>query len=433
MNKFFFLFVFLLAFSVNAQFKVTGEINNYFNKDVKVRIFNGPSDVLINKVTTDKNGKFTVNIPQKYSGIVRFTDFSNQAILDLLSDNENLNFKVTYQNHTFNDLVINEGKSAQGFKEFSMHEGLNDMKANIFPIIKPLYNETDEFFKAIQKEEQRIQKLSHQTESPLLKYYISISELANTQFDAKIAADIHKDKIQKRLINDNNYLEGTGFMAKLVLDYLRSSIYGATSQEQINTIIEKELDLLLEKADLETPRGQNVLSSVFLVLPSQQFSSLLEKYYDKANALTCEITDELKSNLSAHNNTVLGNVVPNIIFKEPVKGYKSLYDVKADQKIIIFWASWCPACNDEMPYVQEYYRNFKQNGGEIISISLDFDAESFKSATQGFEWVNYTELLQWDTKAVADYGVTVTPTLFLVDKDNKLVKKATHISELVEL
>ncbi|HLV24264.1 MAG TPA: hypothetical protein VKY36_05750 [Moheibacter sp.] len=41
--------------------------------------------------------------------------------------------------------------------------------------------------------------------------------------------------------------------------------------------------------------------------------------------------------------------------------------------------------------------------------------------------------MQWDTQAARDYGITATPTLFLVDKDNKLIKKASHISELVEL
>ncbi|HLV24263.1 MAG TPA: TlpA disulfide reductase family protein [Moheibacter sp.] len=385
MNKFCIVWVFLMALAVNAQFKVSGEINNYANQDIMVRIFNGPTDILINKVTTDKNGKFSVNIPQKFSGIVRLTDTSKQAVLDLLSDNENVNFKATYQNHSFSNLDVKEGKSAQGFQQYLSFEGFNDMKANIFPVIKSLYGENDEFYKAIQKEEQRIETLSPSSDSPLLQYYIAISSLANTQFDGQMAAEIHKDKIEKRLLNDNNYLEGTGFMSKLVLDYLRCSIFGANSQEQINITIEKELDILLDKADLETPRGQNILSSVFLVLPSEQFSTLLEKYYAKANALTCEITDELKTNLSAHNNTVVGSVVPNILFKNPVKGYKSLYDVKADKKIIVFWASWCPACNDEMPFVKEYYRNFKEDGGEIVSISLDFDAESFKSATIDFD------------------------------------------------
>ena len=86
-----------------------------------------------------------------------------------------------------------------------------------------------------------------------------------------------------------------------------------------------------------------------------------------------------------------------------------------------------------MPFVKEYYRNFKENGGEIVSISLDFDDAAFKEATKDFEWVNYTELMHWDTQGIVEFGVTSTPTLFLLDKDNKLIKKASHISELVEL
>lgn len=128
----------------------------------------------------------------------------------------------------------------------------------------------------------------------------------------------------------------------------------------------------------------------------------------------------------------VGNQVPDIKFKEAVKGFKSLYDVKANQKIIIFWASWCPACREEMPFIKEYYQNFKKEGGEIVAISLDFDQNEFKNATKDFDWINYTELSQWDTQGVEEFGVSSTPTLFLVDKDNKLIKKASHISELLE-
>src|SRR5690606_23656383 len=218
MNKFCIVWVFLMALAVNAQFKVSGEINNYANQDIMVRIFNGPTDILINKVTTDKNGKFSVNIPQKFSGIVRLTDTSKQAVLDLLSDNENVNFKATYQNHSFSNLDVKEGKSAQGFQQYLSFEGFNDMKANIFPVIKSLYGENDEFHKASQKEEQGSESFSPSSDSPSRQSYNAISSVANTQCDGQMAAEIHKDKIEKRLLKDNNYLERTGFMSKLVLD-----------------------------------------------------------------------------------------------------------------------------------------------------------------------------------------------------------------------
>src|SRR5690606_23555580 len=160
MNKFCIVWVFLMALAVNAQFKVSGEINNYANQDIMDRIFNGPTDILINKVTTDKNGKFSVNIPQKFSVIVRLTDTSRQAVLDLLRDNENVNFKATYQNHSFSNLDVKEGKSAQGFQQYLNIERLNDMKENMFPVSKSLYGENDEFYKAIQRVEQKIEPIS---------------------------------------------------------------------------------------------------------------------------------------------------------------------------------------------------------------------------------------------------------------------------------
>ncbi len=427
------LVLFSLSFTLNAQFKINGEIQGYENQDILVRIFTGPSDKLINKLTTDKHGKFSVKIPEKYSGIVRLTTSSGTASIEILSDNENVSFTTIYENNAFSELAFSEGKTAIGFQEYLNFEGFNDLKMNIFPVIKSLYSKEDKFYQTVVEEEERINKLNPVTDLALLKYYIQTNDLANAQVEGKPAAEIHKTKILNKLITDNTYLEGSGLMSKLVLDYLRYSVVGATSQEEINSTIEKEIDELLTDADLETPRGQNVLSSIFLVLPQEQFSTLLEKYYAKANALTCEITDELKASLTAHNTIVPGNQVPNIIFKSPVKGYKSLYDVKAEKKIVIFWASWCPACQDEMPFVKEYYRNFKQNGGEIISISLDFDEAAFKEATKDFEWVNYTELLHWDTQGIIEFGVTSTPTLFLLDKDNKLIKKANHISDLVEL
>lgn len=432
MKKFASLLFLIAGILSNAQFKVSGEIKGYPNQTVMVRIFKGSTDKLINKVETDSNGKFSVNIPENYSGIVRLTLPSRHIVLDMLSDNENISFTGTVDKASIDEVVINEGKTAIGFQKYQSYESFKDLKLNIFPMIKTLYKPDDEFYKAVVKEEERISKMSPVTDLPLLKYYIQVSELANAQVDGKLVADMYKNKILTRLTNDNNFLEGTGFMSKLVLDYLRYSIIGAQSQEEINTIVDREIEFLLEKTDLETSRGQNVLSSVFLVLPAEQFSSILDKYYSKANALTCTITDELKAALIAKNSIAVGKKVPNIIFDKPVNGKKSLYDIKADKKILVFWASWCPACNDEMPFIKEYYNNFKKEGGEILAISLDFDEEAFKSATKDFPWFNYTELNQWDTKAVLEYGVVSTPTLFLLDKDNNLVKKANHISELVE-
>lgn len=432
MKKLFSLLVLIFIMSANAQFKISGEIQNFNEKSLLVRINQGPNNKIVNKITTDKNGKFTVNIPEKYHGMINLTDDSKQAIIDILTDNEEVAFKAEYINHDFQNINYTKGKTAIAFNEYQTFQTLQSLKTEIFPVLKSYYNSDEDFFKAIIKEEQRIENLNPSNNSPLLDYYSSLIDLTNTNFDNDESAFEHKQKIMQRLVNDNDNLESSGLLSRLVLNYIRASIFGSKSQAEIQNKVKVAIDQLIDQTIIDTPRGQYVLSAVFEVLPENQFGDLLASYYDMVNALTCELTDELKTNLYAHNMKNPGAEIPNIKFNKAVNGYESLFDIKADKKIILFWASWCPACMSEMPYIEQYYENFKKEGGEIVAISLDYDLNEFENATKNYPWINYTELLRWDTQGVESFGIQSTPTLFLVDKDNKLIKRANHISELFE-
>lgn len=428
-----FLFVFCLSSSfIFSQFKIDGKISNFSNENFIVKIFTGSDSKVINKIKTDDSGKFSVFIPENYSGIISFENNKSGAVFEVLSDNEEVVFDAEFSNNVFKNINFKKGESAKGYDQFKIYENYSNLKNQVFQQIKTYYNKDDDFYKAIEKEENRINTLKPDNNSPLIKYYAQVSDLATAQVESQTVAEIHMNKILNRLVNDNEYLEGSGLMPQLVMNYLRYSLFGKNSPDDVNATLEKEIDKLLDETDIETSRGQNVLTSVFLVLPKAQFGKVLEKYYDKASKLTCEITDDLKASLFAHSNTQEGTVIPNIVFAESVKGFKSLYEVKADKKIVVFWASWCPACRQEMAYLEAYYENFKNEGGEIVGISLDVDEDEFNEATKNYGWVNYTELSKWDTQGVKEFGVGSTPTFFLVDKDNKLIKKTNHLSELVD-
>ena len=178
------------------------------------------------------------------------------------------------------------------------------------------------------------------------------------------------------------------------------------NNQNAEEIIKKSTELLLTKIGLSNIRGQNVMAALLSFLSEQQFPT----YYPEL--------------------VTIGSEVPNIIFGEEVKGKKSLFDIKAKKKLIVFWASWCPACQAEMPHLQEYYTNFRKEGGEIIAISLDGDQQAYQEAIKSYEWYNYSELLKWDSEIAKQYGVNATPTLFLVDKDNKLIKKVHNLKEI---
>lgn len=44
-----------------------------------------------------------------------------------------------------------------------------------------------------------------------------------------------------------------------------------------------------------------------------------------------------------------------------------------DGKVVltVFWATWCPTCVREMPFLQRFYETYRARGLEIVALSLD--------------------------------------------------------------
>ena len=39
--------------------------------------------------------------------------------------------------------------------------------------------------------------------------------------------------------------------------------------------------------------------------------------------------------------------------------------------LVVFWATWCGPCLEEMPALEKYYREHKTDGFEVIALSID--------------------------------------------------------------
>jgi len=91
--------------------------------------------------------------------------------------------------------------------------------------------------------------------------------------------------------------------------------------------------------------------------------------------------------------------------------------------LIDFWASWCMPCRKENPKVVALYNEFHNKGFNIISVSLDSDAEDWKAAIakDGLTWTQVSNLKEMEDPIVKRYGVTLIPTTFLLDESGKVV------------
>lgn len=425
-NKFILPLV-VLGSSVFGQFNVSGQIENYANKHVLVKIFENAEMKLINNAITDNNGNFSVKVPKAYNGFVRI-DLPTGENLSLLTDNKNLKFKTVSGQEMSSKLEILEGNTQKEYNKVLALQPLNEIQNQVFPYLMQMYKPTDEFYTAMVKEDKRIKELKrNENFSPLITY---INELNDLKQKAQTNKDTETlNEIVNHFVKDDVRLEQSGIFNDLVFAYINGKLAVANNQDVEGNLI-AATDEILVKTDIKTTRGQNVLTTILNFVPEKEYANFHKKYVDKVKGLTSNVTDQLKKKVGQSASMQAGSKVPNITFPQPINGKKSLYDIKADQKLIVFWASWCPACQQEIPHIKEFYKNFKSKGGEIVAISLDYDQTAFNSATKDLPWYNYTDLLRWDSPIAAEFGIESTPTLILVDKDNKLIKKIHHISEL---
>ena len=119
-----------------------------------------------------------------------------------------------------------------------------------------------------------------------------------------------------------------------------------------------------------------------------------------------------------------GEQVPDFKLRSPDGKSLKLSDFKGKYVVLDFGASWCPDCRKDIPEIQRMYNNFHGKGVEFVGVSFDTDVEKWKAALQKYKIVypQGSELVKFrETKISKDYGVKWIPSLFLIDKERKVV------------
>jgi peroxiredoxin len=90
--------------------------------------------------------------------------------------------------------------------------------------------------------------------------------------------------------------------------------------------------------------------------------------------------------------------------------------------LLVFGATWCPHFRNEIPELKEIYEKFKDRDFVLLSIDI---GES-KKKVEAFARENslpYMVVLDEKSEAASSYKVYGIPTVFLIDRQGKIVFK----------
>lgn len=125
--------------------------------------------------------------------------------------------------------------------------------------------------------------------------------------------------------------------------------------------------------------------------------------------------------------TELGNKFIDIELPAPDGKTLRAADIVAKSKytLIDFWASWCPPCRAEIPFIVKVYADYHQRGFEVIGVSLDKNKQAWTSALEqmNMTWPQMSDLKGWECAGAALYNVRSIPANVLVDQKGIIVAK----------
>jgi peroxiredoxin len=128
----------------------------------------------------------------------------------------------------------------------------------------------------------------------------------------------------------------------------------------------------------------------------------------------------------------VGSVAPNITLNNTDGNPVALSSLRGKTVFLVFWASWCHFCKEEIPNLVSLYDKYKDDGFEIYGVSLDKDKQAWLSAIKNYKisWIQVSDTKAWGSPVIKLYNLKAIPATYLLDKNGKIITKNIQGKEL---
>lgn len=94
--------------------------------------------------------------------------------------------------------------------------------------------------------------------------------------------------------------------------------------------------------------------------------------------------------------------------------------------LLVFGATWCPACRHEIPILKEYYSELKDDGLNVLGIDIQESVKKVKSLIEKMQ-INYPVVLDSSADIARLYKVVGIPLNIILDKNGVIVYKKNRL------
>ena len=130
-----------------------------------------------------------------------------------------------------------------------------------------------------------------------------------------------------------------------------------------------------------------------------------------------------------------GSPAPEFELTTPDGGKLALKDLRGHIVLIDFWASWCGPCRRANPFVLSLYKEFKDKGFEVVSVTADTKKKNWLKAVEEDKLTWKYNVKDSLGQSSSLYGISSVPCMLLLDENNKIIGRnlpKTKLREVIE-
>ncbi|NOX19183.1 MAG: redoxin domain-containing protein [Chlorobi bacterium] len=391
------------------------------------------------------NGIFTFSLTGKHKGFYSLA-FDKSRRLIFVNDGKEIEIESDF-NHLRDGAKVIRSESNELFFDFLDLNKSYKTKTELLELILARYPRGDGYYSATMKKLKEIQK----------EYFTFVNETSQKNPNSFIARYIRSARLPV-IDGTISREEQLRFLKSHSLDFvdfadaglIESDLFTNKSIEYLTYfrnpnlpkgLLEKEFmkasDSLLLKAKTNEAVYQHIAE--YLVKGFTEFgfekvvNYIVDNYVIKDDlCIDTKTGGSIQKRIDQSKFLKRGDIAPVIMIADTGGNKIDLRAIKTDKVLVLFYASWCPHCQNIMPELVKLYNEQKEKQIEVLAISLDEKKDDWISFIRKnkMNWLNASDLKGWNGKAAEDYYIYATPSFFLLDKERKIISKPTAIEEI---
>ena len=444
-----FLFCLLIAHLSIAQ-SITGRFTHLAKQEIKLEGFTGLKTYAISNATADEKGNFKLSYTKEDFGVAYLISSDKKPLLVVLSGED---IEITGDALSAAETIhIKKGKENLLFEQYATEHPRREQALSAWIYLEKIYT-LDSLFsvqkvavKDIQIEKQRIKAedaafLAHLPKGSYVSWFLPTRKLVS---DVSTVAQYRPEEIPATIADFRamDYTDQRLYKSGLFKDAIESHFWllenSGKSLDSVFIEMKISIDEMIVNLLKDEKKLNEVTNYLFDLLERQSLFQASEYLALKVlNETSCIIESDLAKQLESYRAMKKGNIASDINFGNStyLNGVKqamfnNLTNLTTPYTLVVFGASWCPKCMEELPKLTQNYVKWRNLGVEVVYISLDTDQQVFEQSVKSYPFFAYCDYKKWESQVVQDYYVFGSPTFYLLDAKRKILLRPNSITQM---